>query len=170
MRILVVFESMFGCTERIARAVAEGLGGGEVVNVDDAPEDLAGVDLLVVGGPTHVHGLSRASTRQSAAQQTKEEVRSKTGVREWLDSLGSVPKGLSAASFDTRLDKPRWLTGSAAQAATKRLKRHGFKMVMSTESFFVHTGSGETELAGGELARAHAWGEALGAAIRRTVS
>lgn len=170
MRILMVFESMFGCTERVARAVADGLGGAEVVNVDDAPDDLAGVDLLVVGGPTHVHGLSRASTRQSAAQQTKEEVRSKTGVREWLDSLGTVPKGLSAAAFDTRLDKPRWLTGSAAQGVMKRLKLRGCKLVMPAESFFVHTGSGETELAGGELERAHAWGEVLGAAMRRTVS
>ncbi len=170
MRILVVFESMFGCTERVARAVADGLGGAEVVNVDDAPGDLTGVGLLVVGGPTHVHGLSRASTRQSAVQQANEEVHSKTGVREWLDSLGSVPEGLPAASFDTRLDKPRWLTGSAATGETKRLKRHGCKMVLSAESFFVEGAASDTALAGGELERAHAWGEALGAAVRRTVA
>ncbi|TNC19336.1 flavodoxin family protein [Amycolatopsis alkalitolerans] len=164
MRILVVYESMFGSTEQVARAIADGLAPvtqAEVVNVDDAPADLAGVDLLVVGGPTHVHGMSRASTRQSAADRSKEGVRSRErGMREWLDSLGRAPEGLRAAVFDTRVDKARWVTGSAAAGAAKLLRRKHFELVAEPESFLV-TGADVAELVGGELARARDWGGAL---------
>jgi hypothetical protein len=163
MRILVVFESMFGATEQIARAVGRGLAA-EVVNVDDAPTDLSGVDLLVVGGPTHVHGMSRAETRKSAAEQGEQPTRSGTGVREWLDSLGPVPRGLPVAAFDTRIDKPRLLTGAASVGIVKRLRRLGCRASAAAESFFVGTDAAGTGLAAGELARAEAWG----AAARRT--
>ncbi|HKN53625.1 MAG TPA: flavodoxin domain-containing protein [Amycolatopsis sp.] len=169
MRTVIVYESMFGNTERIARAIADGLavsGGAEVVNVDDAPADLTGIDLLIVGGPTHMHGMSNPTSRKSAAQQT-DDVKSRNGLREWLDSLDSLPKEMTVASFDTRLDKPRWLTGSAAAGATKRLKRHGCKTILSSESFFVAGSASDLGLAAGELERAHAWGEALAAAARR---
>ncbi|WP_410645098.1 flavodoxin family protein [Amycolatopsis sp. lyj-346] len=168
MRTLVVFESMFGATEQIARAVGTGLVA-EVVNVDDAPADLTGVDLLVVGGPTHVHGMSRASTRKSAAQQGEHPTRSETGVREWLDSLGPVPPGLPVAAFDTRIDKSRLLTGAASLGIAKRLRRLGCRLAAPAESFFVGTDPADTGPAPGEPARAEAWGAALGAAARRTV-
>ena len=75
MRALVVVESVFGNTRRIAEAVAEGLGqraGARIVDVAVAartPDLLDGIDLLVVGGPTHAFGMTRASTRRSAAEQ-----------------------------------------------------------------------------------------------------
>ncbi|WP_370962546.1 flavodoxin family protein [Amycolatopsis sp. cg9] len=169
MRILVVFESMFGATEQIARAVGKGLAA-EVVNVDDAPADVTGVDLLVVGGPTHVHGMSRAATRKSAADQGEEPTRSKTGVREWLGALGPVPPGLPVAAFDTRIDKSRLLTGAASLGIAKRLRRLGCRLAVPAESFFVGTDPGGTGPAPGEPDRAEAWGAALGAAARRTVS
>lgn len=169
MRTLVVFESMFGATEQIARAIAKGLDA-EVVNVDDAPADLTGVDLLVVGGPTHVHGMSRASTRKSAADQGDQPTRSKTGVREWLGSLGPVPQGLPVAAFDTRIDKSRWLTGAASLGIAKLLSRRGCRLAAPAESFFVGTDPAGTGPAPGEPTRAEAWGAALGAAARRTVS
>lgn len=60
---LVVFESMFGNTAEVARAVARGLDDHaptEVVEVGAASARLAeDVDLVVVGGPTHAFGLSR---------------------------------------------------------------------------------------------------------------
>jgi flavorubredoxin len=72
-RALVVFESMFGNTEAIAHAVADGLRSTmdvDVVEVGAAPASPADdVDLLVVGGPTHAFGLTRPSTRQDAARQ-----------------------------------------------------------------------------------------------------
>src|SRR5205085_654645 len=72
-RAVVVYESMFGNTRTIARAVADGLAGFlpvDLVEVADAPAAVAGdVGLLVVGGPTHAFGLTRPDTRRTALQQ-----------------------------------------------------------------------------------------------------
>ncbi|HVV29458.1 MAG TPA: flavodoxin domain-containing protein [Mycobacteriales bacterium] len=164
MHALVVYESMFGNTERVAKAIAAGLGPKsevDVVNVDDAPRDLSGIDLLVVGGPTHIHGMSRPATRKGAADQAGGDTRSRvTGMREWIGSLGAVPTGTRAAVFDTRLKKPRWITGSAAGGARKLLRRGHFVMSGGPESFFV-TGGTPAELLPGESARAEEWGRTL---------
>ena len=67
MKVLVVYESMFGNTKAIAEAIGEALAA-EVVEVSDAPDVLPDdVGLLVVGAPTHAFSLSRPATRQSAA-------------------------------------------------------------------------------------------------------
>lgn len=173
MRILVVFESMFGATDRVAEAIGKGLAGAgpvEVVNVDRAPRDLTGAGLLVVGGPTHVHAMSRAATRKSAADQVDYPTRSRTGVREWLDALDVVPAGLAAAAFDTRIDKPRVFTGAASLGVAKRLRRHRCRLVLPAESFFVGTGTIDAGLEPGEAERAEAWGTALGAAPARAAT
>lgn len=66
MRTLVVYESMFGNTRHVAEAIARGLeDAGTVATVPVArvgDEDLSSYDLVMVGGPTHVHGMSRDST------------------------------------------------------------------------------------------------------------
>ena len=70
---LVVYESMFGNTQTIAVAVADGLSVRmtvDLVEVGAAPSAVAAdVDLLVVGGPTHAFGMTRPNTRQDAAKQ-----------------------------------------------------------------------------------------------------
>ncbi|HKS43634.1 MAG TPA: flavodoxin domain-containing protein [Amycolatopsis sp.] len=162
MHAVVIYESMLGNTEKIARAIAEGLSPrvpADVVNVDKATPELAGADLIVVGGPTHVHGMSRSSTRDGARKQASGEIRSATGIREWLEGLGAAPDGALAATFDTRLGQPRWLTGSAARGAAKLLRRHGYRLLVPAESFFVVTKP--DRLVDGELDRAHRWGERL---------
>lgn len=72
MRALVVYESMFGNTRRIAQAIADGIRDGADValtDVVDAPADVPDdVDLVVVGGPTHVFSMSRKVTRREAAR------------------------------------------------------------------------------------------------------
>src|SRR4051794_40753049 len=107
MRALVVFESMFGDTETIARAVADGLSGGmrvDIVDVAAAPRVDADVDLLVVGGPTHAFGMSRPNTRNDAVRQGGRSAAESVGVREWLD--GQRPTSTArAAAFDTRIKK-----------------------------------------------------------------
>jgi hypothetical protein len=168
MRALVIFESILGNTEVAARAVAEGLGSAgevEVVEVGAAPTTLpAGVDLLVIGGPTHAHGMTNPDSRRSAAQKAQRPVIStRIGIREWLAAVGAAPAGVAAAAFDTRIKGPGLLWGSAAKAAAGRLGDQGFKMVAPPESFLLKgpTGPVHDVLVAGEIERARRWGEAL---------
>ncbi len=70
MRALIVYESMYGNTHVVANHIAEGLRPQfdvDVVPVEEAtPERIAGADLLVVGGPTHVHSMSSEKSRKAA--------------------------------------------------------------------------------------------------------
>ncbi|MGP3915962.1 flavodoxin family protein [Nonomuraea sp. 10N515B] len=167
MDALVVYESMYGNTKQIAEAVAEGLASrlrAEVVEVGSAPFVVEPeVGLLVVGGPTHAFSLSRASTRQSAAQQaTGPLISPGIGVREWLGALCTPSAALGSAAFDTRIAKPR-MPGSAARGIAKRLRRVGIGAVAPAQSFYVTGGQGP--LVEGEVERARQWGESLAASF-----
>jgi Flavodoxin len=167
MRARVVYESMFGNTQAIAQAVADGLAeniGVEVEEVGSAATDVASdVDLLVVGGPTHGFGLSRERTRESAVMQAAGGVVSAgEGLREWLGAVTGGTRAIAAAAFDTRIDKPR-MPGSAAHGAEKRLRRLGFRVLVPAASFYVTDTSGP--LVEGELERARRWGELLGSTM-----
>lgn len=162
MKALVVYESMFGNTEQVARAVATGLGKRlevELVEVADAPEAIRDVDLVVVGGPTHAFSMTRQATRVDAVSQGASHGTAEAGLREWLATLPAGSQSQPVATFDTRVDKVRHLPGSAAKAAAKAVRRRGYLPAARPESFYV------TDVAGplleGELDRAEAWGEAL---------
>ncbi|HEX7165551.1 MAG TPA: flavodoxin domain-containing protein [Acidimicrobiales bacterium] len=161
MRAVVVYESMFGNTEEIARAVAAGLSETATVAIAEVGThpNVDGVDLLVVGGPTHAFGMSRPSTRKDAETRTGRRVISATGLREWLDGLHEVPATTRVAAFDTRIRRPR-LPGSAAKAALKTLRGKGAVAVVPAETFWVHGTTGP--LLADEVARARTWGRALG--------
>lgn len=163
MKTAVVYESMFGNTRTVAEAVAEGLGGQDVrvVRVSDVQgDDLGDVELLIVGGPTHAWSMSRRSSRKSAATQAAEPHRHLTlepgatdrGLREWLNDL--APHGVRAAAFDTRMDKPRFLTGAASKSICRGLRRNGCPLVVRPESFLV---TKDSRLLPGEIARARDW-------------
>lgn len=172
MKAAVVYESMYGNTHSVAEAIAEGLGPAaatEVVSTNDADRmDLTGLDLLVVGGPTHAHGMTRSQTRQAAvidARSGEKELildpsAEGLGAREWLDLLG--PSSGRAAAFDTRVDMPELLTGHASKGIGKKLKQHGFELVAGPESFLV---SGDSGLLPGELDRARQWGQTLASSL-----
>jgi len=170
MRGIVVYESWFGNTERVARAVAAGLSARiqtELFPVDQAPVDISGrYDLVVVGGPTHVFSMSRPNTREDAIRQgaTGEHA---TGIREWLDRLPEQPYTGVAAAFDTRAGKVRHLPGSAAKKAAKVLHHHGLVMLEKPQSFYVSGVDGP--LLDGETERAEMWGQALSQAAYRTI-
>jgi hypothetical protein len=168
MRALMVVESMFGNTREIAEAVAQGLGARfevEVVAVGAAPAAIdADVDLLVVGGPTHAHGMSTPDSRQSAAERDKEgQVAFQVGIREWLAALRPAGGATASAAFDTRIKGPGLLWGSAAKAAAKELRRLGFREAARPESFLVKGPLGPVHhvLVEGEVERARAWAAAL---------
>ena len=161
MRALVVYESLFGNTAEIGAAIAaaleaQGLAVEAGLVSEIAPEATGEADLLVVGGPTHVHGMTRASTRKAAATDAKNTFPTPTvepGLREWLQQ---IPPGAGrlAAAFDTRIDKPMLFTGSAAKGIGHRLERREFRLVVEPECFFV---SSENSLPDGERERAGEW-------------
>ena len=109
MRALIVYESLYGNTHIIANSIAEGLRDKAcdvtVVPVNRATAELVReTDLLVVGGPTHMHGMSSTSSRRMAVDAarkpgsglTLEPVALGPGLREWLHGIGPG-HGLAAA-------------------------------------------------------------------------
>lgn len=173
MNAVVVYESLYGNTREIAEAVAAGLAETAEVEVravaDAPPEEIAGADLLVVGGPTHVHGMSSRLSRKAAAEDAKKKPEAQLepdvagpALRDWFDGLGKADGGCAAA-FDTRIGKPKLITGSAAKGIAHRLHRHGYD-VIAEESFIVEDSPGP--LGEGERERAREWGRALARAER----
>jgi flavodoxin len=169
MPVLVVYESMFGNTHTVADRIAEGLGPlGEVtvVAVSGAtPEVVAGADLVVVGGPTHIHGMVRPTSQKSAVEQaaTNDDLdldpdAEGPGLREWFEGLGDGA-ATAAAAFDTRVGSVSGVvSGRASKGIARRLARHGFAMVADPESFLVDK---HNLLMDGEADRARAWGATL---------
>lgn len=167
MKALVVYESLFGNTEQVARAIADGLG--EHVQVDLTPVGVSSaaltdpVDLVVLGGPTHAFSMTRDRTREDAVRQGADPSHAGTGIRDWIEALQPGPHGELLATFDTRVTKVRKLPGSAAKAAARALHKRGFVEAAPPESFYVADVGGPLEE--GEVERARAWGERLGATV-----
>jgi len=155
MKALVVFESFFGNTEKIANAVAGGLAArGEVTMrkvADLRPEELKNFDLVVVGSPTR--GFQPSD-----------------GTKALLKALpAGTLQGVKVAAFDTRMDVKEvnnaFLTfmekifGYAAEPIGRALVKAGGTLVGKPQGYFVHGSEGP--LWDGELERAAAWGEQL---------
>ena len=175
MRAVVIYESMYGNTHLVADAIAEGLRGDAsgidavVAAVGEVDVALDGTDLVVVGGPTHAHGMTRPSTRRTAAE-TADKAGSDLhldadaegpGLREWFDDTETLPR--LGAAFDTRAGAPPLVTGRASKGIAKRLHHRGCVLIVEPESFVV---TKENELADDELAHARWWGGQLASALR----
>ena len=65
MKALIIYDSKFGNTEKIARAIGEAvtpLGKVKVLRVSKAnPSELASIDFLIVGSPTHAGRATRTT-------------------------------------------------------------------------------------------------------------
>jgi len=151
MRALVVYESMYGNTHVVASNIADGLRATHevtLVPVAGATADLvAEADLLVVGGPTHMHGLSSPASRRMAAQAAAKPASGLSldpdacgpGLRDWLRGLGPGIGTAHAlvAAFDTRINGVPAFTGAASRGIGKLLKRHGYRLIAAPESFLI---------------------------------
>jgi flavodoxin len=156
MKAMVVYDSAYGNTKAIAEAIAGALGPLDDVQLHQVgevtPEQLAGLDLLVVGSPTQKFTATAAITR----------------------FLKSIPagalRGVKVAAFDTRfpqakIDEIRILAffvsifGYAAKPIAKRLRDKGGELVAPPEGFYVSDTEGP--LLEGELERAAAWGQSI---------
>jgi flavodoxin I len=144
MKTLIVYDSVYGNTEKIAQAIGDAITGDvEVLRVGEVnPSELKAFDLLIVGSPTH-------GGRPTPAMR---------------DFLKQVPKlalkDTNVAAFDTRLPT-RWLRifGYAAGRIAGSLKRKGGALIASPEGFFVDGTEGP--LKEGELERAAGWAKEI---------
>src|SRR5215213_5589941 len=169
MSVLVVYESMYGNTHTIAERIGDGLrqSGAAVSVLPVGAADgalVAAADLLVVGGPTHVHGVSRSTTRRNAVETAKNDSSLAVdpdaegpGLRDWLPTLRPGECRTAAAAFDTRVAGPAPLTGRASKGIARRLRQQGYRLVVAPESFLVDK---HNRLLDDEADRAHRWGAA----------
>ncbi|NMB24841.1 MAG: flavodoxin family protein [Firmicutes bacterium] len=151
MKILIVYDSYFGNTEQVAKAIGDALrshGSVEIRRVHDvALEQLQEVDLVIVGSPTRAFRPSKA-------------------IGAFLDEI--PPKGLEGVrvlAFDTRLHAAETSSrlfnvlsavfGCAACPIGEKLKRKGGKLLAPPEGFFVTDSEGP--LKDDELERAADW-------------
>lgn len=156
MHALIIYDSQFGNTEKIAQVIGDTLrehGEAVVLKVSQAKlEHIMGINLLVVGSPT-------------------QQFRATENMRNFLAALPKKGlQGVNAATFDTRLtqafiDKNRVLSffermfGYAAERIAKELKNKGCELVVPGEGFYVEGMQGP--LASGELERAEGWARQL---------
>jgi hypothetical protein len=165
MRTVIIYESVYGSTQLVADELADvAREHGEVVVVraEDADAGVTeGADLVLVGGPTHLHGLSTRATRQSGVADPAGDAETSLGpdvpgpgLRDWFRLSGRVG-GIAAAAFDTRLEGPELVTGRASMGISRRLRHHGYHEVAAPRSFLVTRAN---RLMSGEGRRAHDWG------------
>lgn len=145
MNTLVVYESQFGNTKKVADAIGktlEAAGPVRVIAIETfEPSFLVGVDLLLVGGPTQAHGMTRPMVK-------------------FLGNLTAKPAGIAAAAFDTRIKGPVFLWGTAARDISAKLRGAGFNLIAPPESFLVNLGK-PPELYEGEIEKAASWASEL---------
>lgn len=160
MKAIVVYESHWGNTAAIARAVAEGLGEGTpALSTSEAgPEALIGVELIVAGSPLLGFALPTESMVKSLSNEAnlgaKPPDLSHPSMRAWLAAL---PAGQGkAAAFETRI---WWSPGSAAKAILRMLGEHGYQPLAPHKPFVVTQKYGP--LREGEIDAACAWGAEL---------
>ena len=177
MKAVVIYESMYGNTHQIANAIADGLRTSAevvVVPVDEAEAELVkSADLVVIGGPTHAHGMSHVSTRKGAVEAAEkpgsglvlDPDADDSGLREWFASLDQP--FTNAAAFDTRFDLPAAITGRASKGIARKLRHHGATLIAEPESFFVKK---DNHLEPDEEVRAREWGALLAVALKAPAS
>lgn len=153
MKALVIYDSVFGNTEKIARAISGALSADTPVKSIGmvSPADLTGVDTLLVGSPTRSFKPTPAVT----------------------DFLAALPagtlNGVRAAAFDTRIPLDsiknpifRLIVkkgGYAAPIIEKALSDKGAVIAIPGDGFIVLESEGP--LKEGELARAADWARSI---------
>jgi flavodoxin len=156
MKAMVVYDSTYGNTGKIAEAIGKALDPQEDVEVvrvgEVKPEQLAGLTLLIVGSPTQRFNPTGATTR----------------------FLKGIPKngleGVKVAAFDTRFTESKIeqirilaffvrIFGYAAKPIADRLEKKGAELAVPPEGFYVDDTEGP--LLEGELERAAGWAKKI---------
>ncbi len=159
MKAIVAYDSAYGNTEQIARAIGSALGSEQEVETlrvgDVTPQKLEGISVLVVGSPTQKFSPTAATN----------------GLLKRIPSGGL--RGVKVAAFDTRfteaeIERVKILAffvrifGYAAEPIADKLRKKGGELAIPPEGFYV--GGTEGPLLDGELERAAAWAKQIAAA------
>ena len=137
VKSLVVYDSTYGNTERIAQAIGRAIGSQVFLVGKMTPADLQGFDLVIIGSPTH------------GGFPTEE-----------IYSLLKAPlavEGVNVAAFDTRTRTT--VFGYAAPKIARSLEKSGGNLLVPPEGFFVLGTEGP--LMEGELERAAGWAKGI---------
>jgi flavodoxin len=164
VKAVVIYESFWGSTAAVARAIASGLGEGTLAlpTGDATPEALAGADLVVAGSPVIGFHMPtdkmREAIRANPGPAPTPPDLSQPSMASWLQGL-AAGRG-AVAAFDTRIRGP---FGSAAPAILKGLEAAGYRGIAKPRGFTVTGKYGP--LREGELERAREWGAELARAL-----
>lgn len=160
MKAIVVYESHWGNTAAVARAIAEGLGDGAraLSTAEATPDVISDADLIVAGAPLLGFSLPTESMLKGLATNVGRDPTppdlSHPSMRSWVDAL---PAGSGrAAAFETRI---WWSPGSAAKTILGKLEAVGYRPAAKPQRFVVKGKYGP--LREGELEKARAWGAEL---------
>ncbi len=153
MKILIIYDSMFGNTEKVANKIVQSFPEKDIKLVHIAKaelKDIESCDLAIFGSPTH-------GGQPSAP------------ISEFLKKLPKdALKGKLVAAFDTRFSKTEHglglkmlmnMIGFAAEKMLTNLKTKGGKPVLPGKGFIVNDKEGP--LSKGELARATKWADEI---------
>jgi len=164
MKAVVVYESLWGNTAAIARAIAEGIGSGAqaLSTAQASSAAISGAALIVAGAP--VLGFRLPSDKmlkmigETPGKNPVAPDLSQPSMRSWLDTL---PKGSGrSAAFETRI---WWSPGGATAAIVRGLESAGYRPIAKPRRFIVKGKNGP--LRDGELERARLWGAELAQAM-----
>lgn len=146
MNTFVIYDSVYGNTEKIAQVISYTLGGGtKLLRISEVKfSDITAGDLVFIGGPTQ------------AGRPTKQ-------MQEFLNNIpANGLKGVDVIVFDTRLTtKFVAIFGYAAGKIAAAVKKNGANLKGSPEGFFVKKGEGP--LVETEIERAAAWAKSIAA-------
>jgi hypothetical protein len=163
MKAIVVYESYWGNTASVARAIAEGLGpDARALSTSEARgEALAGVGLIVAGSPIIAFQLPTEKMRTDMAAKADKKAPSppdlsQPSMRSWLEYIPKVSGGGRAAAFETGF---KLSPGGAGGTILKMLKGVGYEPISKKQRFLVKGSYGPMKE--GELDRAKAWGAEL---------
>jgi len=168
MKAIVVYESFWGNTASVARAVAEGLGPDvRALSTDEATaEALAGIDLIVAGSPIVAFRLPSEKTRADMASKPDKKAPfpadlSHPPMRTWIVSLPQASGGVRVAAFETGF---KLSPSNAAGTILKLFEGRGYPPIAKKQRFLIRASYGPMK--DGELDRAKAWGAELAKAVK----
>jgi len=163
MQVIVVYESHWGNTASLAKAIAEGFGpDARALTTDEATSTaVAEADLIIAGAPIMAFSLPSDRVLATLADDAKAPSPpdlTHPSMRSWLDRL---PTGHGrSAHFETGL---RWSPGGSTSAIGRKLEKAGFARLGKSRRFVVKGSYGP--LREGELERAKQWGRELAATM-----